>query len=46
MFQKTIEDEQIEIRQKFHPDADHDYSPSKKSQRYRKGAEDRVIKTE
>ena len=46
VFQKTIEDEQIEIRQKYMPDADHDYSPAKKSNRLRKGAEDRVMRNE
>ena len=46
VFQKTIEDEQIEIRQKYQPEEDHDYSPAKKSNRGRKGAEDRVLRNE
>lgn len=49
VFQKTIEDEQIEIRQKYLPPAegDHDYSPEKKPNgRARRGNEDKVFRNE
>ena len=45
VYQKTIEDEQIEIRQKYQPDDEHDFTPAKRSQRNKK-AEDAVLRNE